>query len=481
MRRGATAWAMALALTGCSMAPTYQRPAAPVPAALPQGASYPALQPGDGAVDAIGWHAFFTDARLQRVIAQALAQNRDLRASVANVAAARAQYRVANAARLPTITAVPAISRFHGTVGSGGYTGGYGDATGGPTADAYGISGGAASFELDLWGRVRSLSRAALESWLASDEGRKSAETALIAEVAQAWLTIGADADALGIARATLASREATLTIARQREAQGIGTTLETAQAETLVAGARSDTAAYWTALEQAKNALTLLVGASVATGDIPDTLGPDTLGQNDAVLTTLPVGLDSAVLLRRPDVLAAEHQLKAANANIGAARAALFPTISLTGLVGVASASLGGLFDQGGTYNWGMAASATQTLFDGGAKAGNLAAAKARRDAAVAIYEKAVQSAFIDVANALARRGTIDAQLAAQRDNLASAEKAAAITDARYRDGVDTWLAALDAARSAYAARQSLVSVRLARATNMVALYEVLGGGLKP
>jgi multidrug efflux system outer membrane protein len=439
------------------------------------------MRPGDGAVDAIGWHAFFTDARLQRVIAQALAQNRDLRASVANVAAARAQYRVANAARLPTITAVPAISRFHGTVGSGGYTGGYGDATGGPTADAYGISGGAASFELDLWGRVRSLSRAALESWLASDEGRKSAETALIAEVAQAWLTIGADADALGIARATLASREATLTIARQREAQGIGTTLETAQAETLVAGARSDTAAYWTALEQAKNALTLLVGASVATGDIPDTLGPDTLGQNDAVLTTLPVGLDSAVLLRRPDVLAAEHQLKAANANIGAARAALFPTISLTGLAGVASASLGGLFDQGGTYNWGMAASATQTLFDGGAKAGNLAAAKARRDAAVAIYEKAVQSAFIDVANALARRGTIDAQLAAQRDNLASAEKAAAITDARYRDGVDTWLAALDAARSAYAARQSLVSVRLARATNMVALYEVLGGGLKP
>lgn len=476
MTRGATAWALALALTGCSMAPTYQRPAPPVPAALPQGASYPALQPGDGAVDAIGWHAFFTDARLQRVIALALDQNRDLRASVANVAAARAQYRIANAARLPTITAVPAVSRFHGTVASGGYTAGYGDSTGGPTTDAFGISGGAASFELDLWGRVRSLSRAALESWLASDEGRKSAETALIAEVAQAWLTIGADADALGIARATLANREATLAIARQREAQGIGTTLEAAQAETLVAGARSDAAAYLTALEQAKNALTLLVGASVAPGDIPDTLGED-----DAVLATLPVGLDSAVLLRRPDVLAAEHQLKAANANIGAARAALFPTISLTGLAGLASASLGGLFDQGGTYAWGLGGSATQTLFDGGAKAGNLAAARARRDAAVATYEKAVQSAFIDVANALAQRGTIDTQWAAQRDNLASAEKAAAITDARYRNGVDTWLAALDAARSAYAARQSLVGVRLARATNMVTLYEVLGGGLKP
>ena len=409
------------------------------------------------------------------MIAEALANNRDLRASVANVAAARAQYRVAHAAQLPTVTAAPAVSRFHGSVSSAGYTSGYGDSTA-PTADAYGISGGVASFEIDLWGRVRSLSRAALETWLASDEGRKAAQTALIAEVAQAWLTIGANADALDVARSTHGSRETTLALARHREAQGIGTLLEVAQAETLVASARSDVAAYTTALAQAKNSLTLLVGASVAAQDIPDTLG-----DGDAVLATLPVGLDSTVLLRRPDVLSAEHQLKAANANIGAARAALFPTISLTGLAGLASGSLGGLFDQGGTYNWGLAGSATQTLFDGGARSGNLAAARARRDAAVAMYEKAVQSAFIDVANALARRGTIDEQLAAQQANLASAETAAAITDARYRNGVDAWLAALDAARSAYAARQSLVSVRLARATNMVALYEVLGGGLKP
>ena len=410
------------------------------------------------------------------VIGDALANNRDLRASVANVTAARAQYyRVADAARLPTINAGPSLSRYHGSVGSAGFTGGYGDSAA-SGADAFGVSGGVASFELDLWGRVRSLSKAALETWLASDEGRKSAQIALVAQVAQAWLTIGADADALGVAHDTLASRNTTLTVAQQRNAQGVGTTLEVAQAETLTAMARSDVARYTTALAQARNALTLLVGAPVADADMPVTLG-----QGDAVMATLPVGLTSAVLQRRPDVLSAEHSLIAANANIGAARAAMFPTISLTGLAGLASGSLGGLFNQGGVFNWGVAGSVSQTLFDGGAKAGNLAAARARHDAAVAMYEGAVQNAFSDVANALARRGTIDEQLAAQQAYVASAEQAAAITDDRYRNGVDAWLSALDAARTMYAARQSLVGVRLEKATNMVALYEVLGGGLKP
>jgi multidrug efflux system outer membrane protein len=464
-----------LALAGCSMVPAYQRPAAPVPVALPQGEAYPKLHAGDGAIDAIGWHEFFPDARLQRVITAALSGNRDLRVSVANVAAARAQYRVARAAQLPTVTATPAVSRYHGAVSTAGYTGGDGNYTA-PTSDAFGVSGGIASFELDLWGRVRSLGRAALETWLASDEGRKAAQTALIAQVAQTWLTIGADADALGVVRETLKSREATLALARQREAQGIGTQLEIAQAETLVASARADVAADQTALAQATNALQLLVGGPVPTGDLPTTLG-----QGEAVLASLPVGLDSTVLLRRPDVLAAEHQLRAANANVGAARAALFPTISLTGVLGLASGSLGGLFNQGGVYNWGLAGSATQTLFDGGARKGTLAAARAQHDAAIATYEKAVQSAFSDVANALARRGTIDEQLAALQANVVAAEKAAAITDARYRTGVDAWLPALDAARTAYVARQSLVATRLDQATNMVTLYEVLGGGLKP
>jgi multidrug efflux system outer membrane protein len=475
MTRSASLIAITLTLSACNMAPTYIRPAAPVPPALPQGASYPALAPGDTGVDAIGWHAFFPDPRLQRVIAAALVNNRDLRASVANVEVARAQYRVANAARLPTITATPSASVYHGSVSASGYTSGYGNSTG-STSAAFGVAGGVASFELDLWGRVRNLSRAALENWLASDEGRKSAQTALVAEVAQAWLTIGADADALGVARDTLDSRNTTLTVARQRDAQGVGTKLEIAQAETLTQSSRSDVAAYTTALAQAKNTLALLVGAPVDAADLPDTLG-----EGQAVLGTLPVGLDSAVLLRRPDVLSAEHQLIAANANIGVARAAFFPTISLTSVAGLASGSLAGLFDRGGTFNWGAGAGASQTLFDGGALSGNLAAARARRDAAVALYEKAVQAAFTDTANALARRGTIDEQLAAQQAYVASADRAAAITDARYRSGVDAWLSALDAKRTAYAAHQSLVNVRLERATNMVTLYEVLGGGLKP
>jgi len=476
MIRRAPALIAALLLGGCSMAPAWQRPATTVAPALPQGEAYPALAAGDGAVDAIGWHSFFPDPRLQRVITTALAQNRDLRATIANVAAARAQARVAQAPVLPTVGMAPAVSRYHGSVGSSGYVNGYGDATGGATAGAVGVSGGVAAFELDLWGRVRNLGRAALETWLASDEGRKAAQITLISEVANAWLTIGADADALGVARATLTSREASLALARTREAQGIGTQLDVAQAETLVATARADEAAYRTALAQATNALVLLAGAPIAAEDLPTTLG-----NGDAVLGQLPVGLDSAVLLRRPDVLEAEHRLRAANANVGAARAALFPSISLTGLLGLASGSLGGLFDQGGTFNWGTSASANVPLFDNGARAGNLAAARALREAAVAQYQRAVQGAFADVANQLARRGTIDDQIAAQTANVAAAERAATITRARYDNGIDSNLAALDAARTAYAARQALVLARLDRATNMVNLYAVLGGGLQP
>ncbi|WP_353229465.1 efflux transporter outer membrane subunit [Novosphingobium sp.] len=472
-RRAITLAMTALAAGGCSMAPTYHRPAAPVAATLPQGPSYPALTEGDGAIDAIGWHAFFPDPRLQRVIATALASNRDLRAGIANVEVARAQYHVARAAQLPTINAVPSASRYHGSVSANGYTSGYNNS--GNTTEAFGISSGFAAFEIDLWGRVRSQSRAAIEAWLASDEGHKAAQTALVAEVATAWATVGARADALAVARDTLASRQQSLDLARARETQGVGTGLAVAQAELLMQTAQSDLAAYTTALAQARNALQLLAGAELPAADVPTTL------DDDAVLHSLPVGTPSAVLLRRPDVLAAEHQLQAANASIGAARAALFPTISLTSLVGLASGSLSGLFDQGGTFNYGIGGSATQTLFDGGAKAGNLAAARARHDAAVAQYEKAVQSAFSDVANALARRGTIDAQLAAQNASVTSAQRAATLTRARYDNGVDTSLAALDAERTVYAARQSLVATRLERVTNMVTLYAVLGGGLKP
>lgn len=468
--------ALATALTcGCSMAPQWQRPAAAVPAALPQGAAYQPLTAGDGAIDAIGWHDFFRDARLQRVIATALDQNRDLRVTVANVAAARAQFRIARAPELPTLTVAPAASHYHGSVSTNGYTSGNGASANGADSDAFGVSGGLAGFEIDLWGRVRNLGRAGLESWLSSDEGRKAATITLIDNVATAWLTVGADADALSVAQAALANRDRSLELARKREALGVGTALEVAQADTLAETARGDVAAYTTALAQATNALALLVGQAVPAQDLPSSL-PD-----DAVLPALPVGLSSDVLLRRPDVLSAEHGLRAADANLGAARAALFPTISLTGLVGLASGSLGGLFDGSGTFNYGLGASATQTLFDNGAKAGNVALARARRDAAVAGYERAVQGAFSDVANALARRGTIESQLGAAGALAASADQAARIIRARAQNGIDSDIAALDAERTVYAAQQTLVITRLARATNMVTLYAVLGGGLKP
>ena len=476
MRSRIIAAALATALTcGCSMAPQWQRPAGAVQAALPQGPSYQTLAPGDGAIDAIGWHTFFTDARLQRVIETALAQNRDLRVTVANVAAARAQFRIARAPELPTLAVTPAASHYHGSVSSTGYTGGNGASANGVDSDAYGVSGGVAGFEIDLWGRVRNLSQAALETWLSSDEGRKAAQITLIDNVATAWLTVGADADALTVAKAALANRDRSVSLARQREAQGVGTALEVAQAETLAETARGDVAGYTTALAQATNALTLLVGQALPAEDLPDRL------VDDAVLPALPVGLSSEVLLRRPDVLSAEHGLRAADANLGAARAALVPTISLTGLVGLASGSLGGLFDGSGVFNYGLGASATQTLFDNGAKSGNVALARARREAAIATYERALQGAFSDVANALARRGTIEAQVNAARALAASADKVATITRARASNGIDNDLATLDAERTVYAAQQTLVTTRLARATNMATLYAVLGGGLTP
>jgi len=464
-----------LSLAACNLAPANIRPVAPVPSDLPQGASYPALGAGDSAVDEIGWRDFFTDPRLQGVIAQALANNRDLRIAVANVAQARAQYRVERAGLFPTIgaTADATVSHGQSTFGSSSGTG----ASSGPssgTNESYSINGGISSFELDLFGRQRNLSRAAFETWLASEEGRKSAQILLVSETATAWLTYAATADALAVAGETLASQQQSLKVNQRRESLGIGTGLDVTQAQTQVDSARAAVADYTTDLAQAKNALNLLAGAPVAADQLPTTLG-----DGDQMLTALPVGLNSDVLLRRPDVLSAEHRLRAANADIGAARAAFFPTISLTGLLGFASNALGSLFSNG--LRWNAGAALSQTIFDGGARSGNLAYSEASRDVAVATYEKAIQTAFREVADALARRGTIDAKLAAQQSLADNAAKAARISQSRYANGIAAYLEPLDAQRTAYTARQALVSARLARATNMVDLYRTLGGGLKP
>ncbi|NKJ41317.1 efflux transporter outer membrane subunit [Novosphingobium sp. SG720] len=458
--RAALAGGAMLALGACNLAPKYVRPDLPVAPSLPQGTSYPTLADGAGGVDAIGWQAFFTDQQLKDTIALALSSNRDLRSAVAAVAQARATYKVDRAALVPTVTAGPTAS---------------GSRSNGVTSESYQLSGGVSSYEVDLFGKLRNTSRAAFEAYLASDEGRKATQITLVSETATAWLTLAADRDALAVAQATLASRTKTLQLTQQLETNGVGTKLAVAQAQTAFDTARADVADYTTYVAQDRNALELLTGAPV-----PEALLPKTLGEGRQTLASLPVGLSSDVLLRRPDVLQAEHTLKEANARIGAARAAFFPSISLTGLLGLASTSLSGLFS-GGTFAWSASGSATQTVFDGGVNAGNLAYAKASRDAAVASYEKAIQTAFREVADALARRGTIDDKVAAQESYAANAEKAAQITLARYQNGIDTFLEPLDADRTAYTARQALVTARLARATNMVTLYEVLGGGLTP
>lgn len=449
----------ALALAGCNFAPKYVQPTAPVPLSLPQGGAYPALAQGDAAIDALGWRDFFIDPRLQQVIAKALAGNRNLRATLANVERARALYRVDRAALFPIVNASGTLSAVQGTAGR--------------VTDNFLVQAGTSSYELDLWGRLRNQSQSSLESYLATDEGRKATQIALVAEAASAWLSYAATADALRIAEETVASRRKTLDVNARREANGIGTKLDVATATTALNSAEAAVANFRTSLAQSRNALELIAG-----GPVSDDLLPTTLGNADQLREALPVGLSSDVLLRRPDVLAAEHDLKATYADIGAARAAFFPTLSLTGLFGFASAGLTNIFS-GGEFQKTVNGSLRQRIFDGGATANNLAAAKASRDAALATYERTIQTAFREVADALARRGTVDESIRAQTSLEANAATAYRISQSRYDAGVANYLEPLDAQRTLYNARQSLVSARLTKAANMVELYRALGGGL--
>lgn len=463
----------ALALGGCNMAPRYARPAGAVPPALPQGGVYPSAASDAADVSAIGWRDFFTDARLHDVIALGLDNNRDLRLAAANVVQARAQYRVRRADLLPAINATGSASIGNNRGISNGMNTGATPA-GDPTVEIYQANVGISAFELDLWGRLRNLNTAALEQYFATQEAQRAARISLIAEIASAWLTLGADRDQLAIARDTLESTRQSLDLTRAQFRVGTISELEVRQADTSYQAARNDIAALQAQVAQDRNALDLLVG-----GPIPDALLPETLGPQDHTLAQLPSDLNSAVLLRRPDVLGAEHRLIASNANIGAARAAMFPTISLTASFGSISPALSNLFGPN-TQGWSVAPSATLPIFNFGRGSANLAAVKAARDGAVASYEKTLQAAFRDVADALATRGTIDEQLGARAARADSAVVAARLADARYRAGVDSFLTSLDAQRTAYAARRDLVTTRLNRATNLVSLYRALGGGLQ-
>jgi multidrug efflux system outer membrane protein len=455
---------MALPLLGaCSLAPAYHRPASPVPPSWPVGDAY--LAQSERTLPKVSYSDIFRDPRLQQIIGQAMANNRDLWIAAANIVQARAQYRIQRAEILPVIDA--SVSAGYSDTGDASRTG---TGTNGRRA-SFSADIGTTAFEIDLFGRIRSLSGAALNRYFASEAAARATRLTLVGDIADAWLAYAADQSLLAIAAQTVTSATKSVELTRRRLEGGIAPRTDLRQAETVLATAQADLAAQRTAIAQDLNALQLLVGAP-----IDPALLPGSIEEAGQTLAELPAGLDSGILLRRPDVVEAEYQLRAANAEIGAARAELFPRISLTGLAGFASDALSRLFT-GGAFGWQGAGTASYSIFRAGAGSANVTASKAQRDALLASYEKSIQTAFREVADALARRGTIDDQVAANSRLVDAAQDNYRLTEARYRGGIDSFLTSLDAQRSLYAAQRSLVATRLAKAGNLVALYRALGG----
>ncbi|MEJ2458946.1 MAG: efflux transporter outer membrane subunit [Novosphingobium sp.] len=449
-------------LSGCNLAPQYVRPPAAAPAQLPHGGVYPGagpVVPSDARdLTKVGWRDFFEDERLKQVIQLGLDNNQDLELAAAHVLQARAQYRVQRAQLLPTIQASGSATFTNSAAGAGRTAGGAGTGTGGavagrasPDVEIYNAQVGVSAFEVDLFGRIRNLNKAALQQYFASEEAQRTARISLIAEIATAWATLASDRDQLALSEKTLVAFKQTLDLTNAQFRIGVASELESRQAETNYQATRNDIAVLRTRIAQDRNALDLLVGTTVA-----DNLLPSSLENADVAIDALPANLSSGILLQRPDVLQAEHQLIAQNANIGAARAAFFPTISLTATLGTISSALSGLFDHGtGIYT--ATPSIGLPLVDGGRNKGNLDYARASQRAAVATYQKTIQTAFREVADALAQRGTIDEQVAAQTERVHAAGIAANLSGARYRAGIDSFLTSLDSQRTAYAAEQQL------------------------
>jgi multidrug efflux system outer membrane protein len=456
MIRKLTAVTMMASLTACSLAPKYVRPATPVPQSWPVGDAY--LRSSEAALPTVRYQDIFRDPRLQALITQALANNRDLRVAAANIAAARGQFRIQRAELLPEVDA-NAGATFRGGQGSTG------------SKSSFDTNIGINAFEVDLFGRIRSESDRALNSYFATEAAARATRLTMIGDIADGWLAYASDKSLLKIAQDTAASAQKSVELTQKRLNGGIAPRTDLRQAQLTLDTARADVANQTTLLAQDVNALQLLVGAPIDPANLPNSI--DEAG---ATLAELPAGLDSSILLRRPDVVEAEYQLRAANAEIGAARAALFPKISLTGLVGFVSNALGSLFT-GGAFNWQAGGAATYPIFRAGAGKANVDVTKAQRDAAVATYEKTIQTAFREVADALARRGTITDQLTATRDQLDAAADNYKLSDMRYRGGIDSYLDSLVAQRSLYSAQQTLINTQLIRASNLVTLYRALGG----
>jgi len=448
---------------GCTLAPTYNRPEAPVSAAWPGVASgYQTVKPGEAAAD-VPWRDFFVDEKLRQVVGLALTNNRDLRVAALNVERTQALYRIQRAELLPSVNAGGTFSkeRVPGILSQSGHP---------ATVELYNVNVGISAWELDLFGRIRSLKDAALEQYLATEQARASAQIALVAEVANTYLALAADRENLKLAQSTLETQQASYEMIRRRAEVGASSDLDLRQAQTRVDAARVDIARYTSQVALDENALTLLVGSTV-----PPELLPAELGEVP-VLRDFTPGLPSEVLQRRPDILQAESLLRAAHANIGAARAAFFPRITLTTSIGTTSDQLSGLF-KSGSETWAFVPQIVMPIFDARTWAA-YDVTKVDREIALAQYEKAIQAGFREVADALAQRGTLGDQLEAQQSLVDASADGYRLSDARYTRGIDSYLRVLDAQRSLYSAQQGLIAVRLARLTNLVTLYKVLGGG---
>lgn len=455
MTKSFLAITIGLLLAGCSMAPDYQRPE------VPQGASW---QVTSDAKTNLGWQQQFSDPTLQSLIRTALENNRDLRLAALNVQSYEAQYRIQRAAQLPTL-AVGASSSRQQTSGDLNGTGAE------QISSQHSAEVGITAYELDLFGRVQSLKDQALETYLAQIETQRSTQISLVSSVASAYLTLVADQELLTLSQSTLDTERESYQLTEKKFELGAASDMELAQSRTTLESARVSTAQYQRQVQQDRNALTLLLGTN-----LPDSLNlPASLAT--VQFAPIPVGAPSSLLQQRPDILAAEHSLKAANANIGAARAAFFPTITLTATAGTASNELGHLFD-GGTGTWSFIPQLNLPLFDGGKRVADLDVAEVSEKQAVATYEKSIQTAFKEVADTLGTQEYYQQQWEAQQELVKANQRYFELGEHRYAQGVDSYLTRLDAQRSLFSAQQALVSTRLAQLSNQISLFKAVGGG---
>lgn len=460
---------ISMIMSGCSLAPEYKRPNSPVADSWPKSEAYKdqQIEKNDVKASDIKWQSFLVNKQLQKVVDLALKNNRDLLVAALNIEKTRALYQIQRSELFPNIKGTA-------TKHTQGLPEGLSGVKDDTVTTQYTLNVGVISYELDFFGRISSLKDKALEQYLATEQAKKSTQISLIAEVTSAWLTLGADRERLKLAKDTLNAQQETYDMIKRRFEVGASSELDLRQVQTRVEAARIDVARYTGKTAQDENALVLLVGAPVSDDLLPKELGPIESGTQ--ALSDVKAGLPSDILLERPDILSAENQLKSANANIGAARAAFFPKISITGTYGAASGQLSDLFSGGNA--WTFAPQVSIPIFDGGLNIANLEAAEADQKIAVAKYEKAIQTAFREVSDALAQKGTVDDQMKAQKSFLEASSESYRLSEARYKTGIDSYLNVLDAQRSLYSAQQSMIDVRLLKLSNMVTLYKVLGGG---